>query len=354
MSAKAVRAIILTLTGCMLNNIFLEYIIQLDPGAGHLITLCQFLFIAIHGYIFTSKFGTVTPKIPLKDYVKLVVFFFTTSVMNNWAFAFNIPVPLHMIFRAGSLIANMIMGIIILKKKYTIEKYFSVFCITFGIIICTLYSSKSQPSTCTDCDPYTKKDTVQENIDYEHFFWWLIGIIILTVALLMSAGMGIFQEQLYKKHGKQNEEALYYTHLYPLPGFLMYYGSIVEHVNIASSSEMVNIPLLNMGFPILWIFLISNVVTQFLCISNVYVLTAECASLTVTLVITLRKFFSLVFSIIYFQNPFTAAHWFGTALVFIGTLMFSETHYIILDAFSSKSKESLKHKKESLKQKKSK
>lgn len=65
--------------------------------------------------------------------------------------------------------------------------------------------------TCTDCDPYTKKDTVQENIDYEHFFWWLIGIIILTVALLMSAGMGIFQEQLYKKHGKQNEEALYYT-----------------------------------------------------------------------------------------------------------------------------------------------
>lgn len=75
---------------------------RLDPGAGHLITLCQFLFIAIHGYIFTSKFGTVTPKIPLKDYVKLVVFFFTTSVMNNWAFAFNIPVPLHMIFRAVS------------------------------------------------------------------------------------------------------------------------------------------------------------------------------------------------------------------------------------------------------------
>ncbi|KAJ8949123.1 hypothetical protein NQ318_012871 [Aromia moschata] len=122
MNTKATKAIFLVLAGCMLNNIFLEYIIKLDPGAGHLITFCQFAFIAIHGFIFTSKFGTVKPKIYFKDYMILNVFFFTTSVVNNWAFAFNIPVPLHMIFRAGSLIANMILGILILKKKYTLEK----------------------------------------------------------------------------------------------------------------------------------------------------------------------------------------------------------------------------------------
>ncbi|CAG9855383.1 unnamed protein product [Phyllotreta striolata] len=344
MSSKAARAIILTLTGCMLNNIFLEYIIQLDPGSGHLITLCQFLFIALHGFIFTSKCGTVRPKIPLVDYMKLVIFFFTTSVVNNWAFAFNIPVPLHMIFRAGSLIANMVMGIIVLKKKYTFEKYFSVFCITAGIIICTLYSSKPQKAACTDCDPHAQIK-VDENVDYEHFFWWVIGIILLTGALLLSAAMGIFQEQLYKKHGKQNQEALYYTHLYPIPGFLMYSGSIIEHARIASNSESMNVPILNMDLPILWIFLFLNVITQFMCISNVYVLTAECASLTVTLVITLRKFFSLVFSIIYFQNPFTAAHWFGTALVFLGTLMFSETHKRIFEALSSKPSKKLQDKK---------
>lgn len=73
---------------------------RLDPGCGHLITFAQFLFIAFHGYVFTSKFGTVQPKIQLKDYLILVVFFFVTSVVNNWAFSFNIPVPLHMIFRS--------------------------------------------------------------------------------------------------------------------------------------------------------------------------------------------------------------------------------------------------------------
>lgn len=85
-------------------------------------------------------------------------------------------------------------------------------------------------------------------------------------------------------------------------------------------------PYLNAGVPLLWGFLLLNVITQFMCISNVYILTTECASLTVTLVITLRKFFSLLFSIIYFQNPFTFAHWVGTIMVFTGTLIFSEVH----------------------------
>ncbi|CAG9817010.1 unnamed protein product [Phaedon cochleariae] len=325
MNFKAAQAIVLTLVGCMLNNVFLEYIIKLDPGSGHLITFCQFLFIALHGFIFTSKFGTVKPKITLRDYMTLVVFFFTTSVVNNWAFAFNIPVPLHMIFRAGSLIANMILGIVILRRRYTLEKYVSVALITLGIIICTLYSTKPKQTACYDCDP--DAINVPGEVPADHFFWWVIGIILLTGALLLSAGMGIFQEQLYKRHGKHPQEALYYTHLYPIPGFLIYSSSLLEHAAIANNSEAFNIPFLNLEMPIIWGFLLLNVITQFLCISNVYVLTTECTSLTVTLVITLRKFFSLLFSIIYFQNPFTAAHWVGTIMVFSGTLMFSETHH---------------------------
>lgn len=112
-----------------------------DPGSGNLITFSQFLFIAIEGFIFTSKFGTVKPVIGLKDYAVLVLMFFVTSVCNNYAFNFNIPMPLHMIFRAGSLMANMIMGIIILKKHYAVSKYISVVLITVGIVTCTLVSA---------------------------------------------------------------------------------------------------------------------------------------------------------------------------------------------------------------------
>lgn len=43
-------------------------------------------------------------------------------------------------FSQGSLIANMIMGILILKKRYDFSKYLSVIMITVGIITCTIIS----------------------------------------------------------------------------------------------------------------------------------------------------------------------------------------------------------------------
>ncbi len=57
---------------------------------------------------------------------------------------------------------------------------------------------------------------------------------------------------------------------------------------------------------------------------SVLVLMTECTSLTVTLVLTIRKFISLVFSIYYFNNPFTLYHWSATFMVFAGSLLFMD------------------------------
>lgn len=52
---------------------------------------------------------------------------------------------------------------------------------------------------------------VSDDAGFSALFWWSIGILILTVALLVSACMGIYQEAIYKKYGKHSREALYYT-----------------------------------------------------------------------------------------------------------------------------------------------
>lgn len=155
-------------------------------------------------------------------------------------------------------------------------------------------------------------------------FHWILGITLLTVALFISAGMGIYQEKLYAKHGKHPYEALYFTHLMPLPGFLIFYSNISEHLGIVLSSSPIVLPFLQVAIPLQLLFLIGNVLTQFVCIAGVYVLTTECKSLTVTLVVTLRKFTSLIFSIVYFKNDFTLMHWLGTGCVFLGTIIFTE------------------------------
>lgn len=73
-----------------------------DPESGNLITFLQFAFIALEGFFFTSKCGTEKLRIDFRAYLVLVVMFFVASVCNNYAFDFNIPMPLHMIFRAVS------------------------------------------------------------------------------------------------------------------------------------------------------------------------------------------------------------------------------------------------------------
>lgn len=118
-----------------------------------------------------------------------------------------------------------------------------------------------------------------------------------------------------------------------MPGFLLLFNNIQDHMAIASASQPFYIPLLGFNLPIVWLHLIGNVLTQYVCISSVYVLTSECSSLTVTLVVTLRKFTSLIFSILYFKNPFTLYHWIGTILVFIGTIIFTELIPKIQNAF---------------------
>ncbi|XP_026167836.1 UDP-xylose and UDP-N-acetylglucosamine transporter [Mastacembelus armatus] len=308
-----VFAIVLVFVGCCSNVVSLELLVREFPGCGNIVTFAQFLVIALEGFIFETNFGRKKPAIPLSNYVIMVTMFFTVSVINNYALNFNIAMPLHMIFRSGSLIANMILGIIILKKRYSASKYMSIALVSVGIFICTIMSAK-QVNVANE----------ESEEGFYAFIHWLIGIAMLTFALLMSARMGIFQEILYKQYGKHSKEALFYNHCLPLPGFLLLSTNIYNHCVHFSQSTPVLIPVVGLSMPIMWVYLLINVITQYVCIRGVFILTTECTSLTVTLVVTLRKFLSLIFSIIYFQNPFTAWHWVGTAVVFVGTLLYTE------------------------------
>lgn len=52
-------------------------------------------------------------------------------------------------------------------------------------------------------------------------------------------------------------------------------------------------------------------------------MTSVATSLTLNLVLNLRKFTSLIFSIVYFNNDFGFGAKMGSALVFFGTLIYS-------------------------------
>ncbi|KAL8613055.1 hypothetical protein ACOMHN_008824 [Nucella lapillus] len=309
----AVVAVVFVFLGCGSNVVFLEELIREFPDSGNLITFTAFLFNALEGFIFTSRFFTKRPAIPISYYLTMVGLFFIVQTLNNYVFSLNVSVPLQMIFRSGSLVSNLVLGYIILHRRYKRSKYFSVMVITLGVIMCT-FASASQ----VESKPSNTGDPTYD-------FWiWCLGVFLLVLSLFLSARMGIFQEETYAKFGKHPSEALFYNHLLPLPGFLLLAKDIYNQSALYNSSAPVMLPLLGWTLPQAWLILIANTLTQYICIRSVFILTTECTSLTVTLVVTLRKFLSLIISILYFQNAFTSFHWIGTVLVFGGTLLFTD------------------------------
>ncbi|ORX58216.1 UAA transporter [Hesseltinella vesiculosa] len=299
----------------------------------NLVTLAQFLFVSIEGlrHQISFKNGHPTwkrPVVPLHRWLFLVTLFFIVSVLNNLALGYHISVPLHIIFRSGGLIINMVMGAVLMKKRYSIGQIIGVVCVTVGVILASLDNAKTD-----DTNPNSTSE-------------FLTGISLLVVAMVLSAGMGLYQETTYKQYGKQWREGLFYTHFLALPFFLLMTSDLQRQLTVYQNSPRApladlldQVPVLGsitallpgylhgllaqMVVPKMWAYLGLNMVTQYVCIAGVNRMTAVCTSLTLNLVLNLRKFSSLVISIVYFDNDFGPLAKLGTAIVIFGSAIYS-------------------------------
>ena len=62
--------------------------------------------------------------------------------------------------------------------------------------------------------------------------------------------------------------------------FLFLYRDILTQAELFSQSESYDMGWISL--PIIWVYLIGNTLTQYVCIKSVFVLTTECTSLTGT------------------------------------------------------------------------
>ncbi|KAG2226254.1 hypothetical protein INT45_005926 [Circinella minor] len=335
--------------GCCSNVFALEVIVKDVPKSGQLVTFAQFLFVALEGLRNQVEWGSYGPrlkptKVPLSRWVVLVTLFFIVSVLNNLALGYRISMPLHIIFRSGGLFANMVLGTIILGKRYPTGQVVGVGLVTMGVVWATLDNANMPVKGAED-----QADTGE----------FLIGITILVIAMILSACMGLLQEVTYKKYGKQWREGLFYTHFLALPFFALFYTDLMESAAVYSASPAAPLPVVFEQVPVLghilstllpgpirslldtiivpklWAFLILNMLTQYVCIAGVNRMTAVASSLTLNLILNLRKFTSLLISILYFNNDFGVGAQMGTGLVILGTIVY--THAGILS--SNKKKE---------------
>jgi UDP-xylose/UDP-N-acetylglucosamine transporter B4 len=153
--------------------------------------------------------------------------------------------------------------------------------------------------------------------------------------------MGLAQDSTYAEYGRQHwEEGMFYIHFLALPMFLPLSSDIAQQVATVNSSPSINLfpaqthllvakygpvdSLPGMYFPVFWILLVLNMLTQLVCVSGVHRLTAKVSSLTVTLVLVVRKAVSLVLSVVVLGGGSGSKWlWNGSLLVLAGTVIYT-------------------------------
>ncbi|KAI0080178.1 UAA transporter [Panus rudis PR-1116 ss-1] len=318
-------ALSLVFGGCCSTVWAFEYLLNINPGMGTTLTFSQMLFITLQSlpsqllwFRPHQSIPLYLPKlkpsqVPLSQWVVQVLVLTTGSLLNNWAFAFHVPLTLQIVFRSAGLAVSMLFGYLFLKKRYTTAQVLSVIIVTAGVILATL----SRPSNKSK-----HEQTLEE---------YILGVSLLTISLFLTGVLGMLQEKMYTKYGRVWRESVFYTHFLSLPIFLLFTSDIKKGFRSLQSATHRHTPM-HPGEPtwsdILssyapYLVLAANLVTQLLCVSGVNQLTSMVSSVSTNLVLTIRKALSLCFSVWWFGSGWNAQMGVGASLVFLGSLLYT-------------------------------
>lgn len=282
--------------GCCSNVFVLEDLLynnKLEYSLGTLVTFSQFLITSILSIPISTK-GFIRPTVPVSRWIFPVVLYFLTSLLNNLVWQFDITVPMHIIFRSSGTVVTMLVGYFFGNKRYSKHQIVSSIFMTLGTIMATLPEGNSL--------------LIEINIKF------LTGILILTIASVISAFMGLYSELIYKQYGNQWHESLFYNHFLALPLFVFVSPTIYREFGVVLQSKQVTLGAFK--FPRQLLSLTVNVLTQFICTKGVNMLAGETSALTVTVVLLVRKFVSLILSVIFYGSYMSTLGMIGSIIVF--------------------------------------
>jgi solute carrier family 35 (UDP-xylose/UDP-N-acetylglucosamine transporter), member B4 len=344
--------------GCCSNVYALEALIKTTPDCGSLITAVQFLLTTL--LTLPANVSIRDPsswrnaflrkrQIPLKAWIIYTAFFLSINMLNNWAFSYRISVPLHIILRSAGPVTTMLVFYFFNNRRYPPIKILAVILLFSGVVIAAAsdaYSKSPDAFSKTDSSPSISSMLSRNSPLYTQF----PGFVLLFAALLLSAFMGLYSDGLYARYGRNSaitSESIFYSHGLSLPFFafqLSTLSSSLSELAVNSPPLSSYIQLSPLGpvdgsapttsplgkasqylnaIPFAFPMLLLNALTQYVCISGVNRLSTKSSSLTVSIVLNVRKLVSLLLSIWLFGNRLPKGVVLGATLVFLGGALYA-------------------------------
>ncbi|CAA9993883.1 unnamed protein product [Nesidiocoris tenuis] len=251
---------------------------------GWYLTLVQFALYSIFGTCETLALSLSKRRIPLKIYALLALLTLGTMGFSNSSLS-HLNYPTQVIFKCCKLIPVMIGSILIQRKRYKTIDFLAALFMCVGLSYFTLADSQISPN------------------------FSLVGVAMISCALLCDAAIGNVQEKSMKTHGATNTEVVLYSYSI---GFLylfvvmMFTGDIWHGFVFCADKPHIY------GYALL--FSLSG----YLGVNVVLTLVRTCGALAAVTVTTCRKAISIVISFIFFSKPFTIQYLWAGSLVVLG------------------------------------
>jgi len=214
---------------------------------------------------------------------------------SNHALSF-VSYPTQVIGKSVKPIPVMLIGVLLARKRYSLNKYIFVLLIVLGVVL-FMY----QPSSSN-----VKDKQVNEGVEAHTIGW---GELLLVISLAFDGVTGGIQDKLRADYRTQTHRMMLWMNiwssLYLVIGLLAT-GEGPEFVEFVYKYPSVLYQLLA--------FSLCSAVGQHFIFMTIHLF----GPLTCSIITTTRKFFTILASVFVFLHPMSALQWLGTLLVFIG------------------------------------
>ncbi|KAK9704115.1 UAA transporter family [Popillia japonica] len=236
-------------------------------------------------------------KTPKNYYISCSLTYLLAMVCSNMALQW-VPYPTQVVGKSAKPIPVMLLGVLVGRKVYTVKKYIFVLLIVIGVVL-FMFKDKSG----------------QSQIDTG----FGLGELLLILSLTMDGLTGAIQERMRaetKPSAQQMMLSMNFWSSIMLALALLTTGETLKFLDFVSRHPTV---LLNMS-----LLALTGAIGQLF----IFLMVSEFGPLPCSVVTTTRKFFTVLASVILFQNPLLPRQWLGAVLVFTA---------LFLDAFYGKS-----------------
>ncbi|KAK2145697.1 hypothetical protein LSH36_662g02028 [Paralvinella palmiformis] len=223
---------------------------------------------------------------PQKYYALMAFSYLGAMVASNLALQY-VSYPTQVLGKSAKPIPVMILGVIMARKKYPFRKYIFVFMIVIGVALFMYKDKKAVDTTHTLGS----------------------GEVLLLVSLFLDGITGGVQDKLRAEHRSPTHCMMLWMNVWSviyLGVAIIVTGEGIAFMQFASRFPMVIVNML--------IFSVCSAVGQ----NFIFMTVTNFGPLTCSIFTTTRKFFTILASVIIFQNPMAFRQWIGTVCVFIG------------------------------------